>query len=172
MTLIRDALAGARSALRGGPGPQVLPLEDRAPTVAFLVTLRRVHGDLVVPLHPGPNVVGRGVKGHEPNGEWPKPHAVEQSQWCIECGVSTAEVWDAYSTNLSVLLPAGRLGELDLEAITASRFMPDLELPGALQLPHPNEPADRHRYPLTEGDVLRSCYCAFAFGWLRSPLPG
>jgi len=75
-------------------------------------------------------------------------------------------------TNLSVLLPAGRLGELDLEAITANRFMPDLELPGALRLPHPNEPADRHRYPLAEGDVLRGCYAAFAFGWLCGDAAG
>jgi len=33
VTLIREALASARSALRGGPGPQVLHLEDRALTV-------------------------------------------------------------------------------------------------------------------------------------------
>jgi hypothetical protein len=161
---IAAMLDAARAALRGEPGPQVLRRRDRAPAVAFLVTLSRAEGDLVVPLRSGPNLVGRGFEGNRPNGDWPSPPAVEQVQWFIECGPDGAEVRDAASTNLSVLLPSTRVGGVDL-GLATDRFLPLFELLGAVPLPHPNVPSKRYRYPLTEGDVLRGCYAAFAFGW-------
>ena len=163
---VAKALDAARAALRGEPGPRVLPRRDDAAVVAFLVTLARPEGDLAIPLRAGRNLVGRG-SGREPPYSWPEPPAVEQGQWCIACDARGAEVWDAASTNLSVLLPRARVAGLDLGQGVAG-FLRLFEAPGAVRLPHPNEPSDRHRYPLAEGDVLRSCYATFVFGWLVS----
>jgi hypothetical protein len=164
--MISSALDAARAALRGEPGPRVLSRTDHAPPVAFLVTLARTDGDLIVPLRAGGNFVGRGHGGNRPYGTWPDPIAVEGAQWCIECGSGGAEVWDAASTNLSVVLPSTLAAEVNL-GVGFHGFERLFELPGALPLPHPNVASDRHRYPLAEGDVLRGCYAAFAFGWLR-----
>jgi len=132
------------------------------------VTLGRKAGDLIAPLREGKNLVGRGTVGWRPYGNWPEPPAVEQSQWVIHCQAGQAQVWDAGSTNLSVLVARASLPGVDLGDATRG-FSELFSLPGAIPLPHPNVPAATYRHPLCEGDVLRSFYASFMFGWLLEP---
>lgn len=156
-----------RSALRGescSPGLRVLARHDALAPSAFLVTLRRQGGDLILPLRGGLNFVGRGSEEGRPFGVLPRPYPLEQSQWFVLCRTGEALVSDAWSTNLSYLVPAG----LDLGDAPDQPFgFSEVEgLVGAIRLPHRNEPCPQHEYPLREGDRLRSCYAWFLFGWL------
>lgn len=117
-------LEHARLALAGAASALVV-LPGEGTPIAFLVTVGRRPVDLVVPLRAGENFIGRGRRAR-----WPEPRAVEQSQWMIACHPGRAEIWDAASTNLSELIRAGA-GE-------------------TVTLPHPNQPAPRHRIPLAE----------------------
>jgi hypothetical protein len=137
---------------------------DGAPSVAFLVTLKRREGDLIVPLREGRNLVGRGSVRSRPYWEWPKPPAVEQSQWVIHCKAGEAQGWDAGSTNLSVLLPRTLVPGVSLGDWTRG-FSELFSVPGAIALPHPNVPAEKYQHPIYEGDVLRGYYASFMFGW-------
>ncbi|WP_394825792.1 hypothetical protein [Pendulispora albinea] len=164
-------LENARSAVRGDdPAPRlhVIARTDGRLAIAFLVTLLRADGDLVLPLSEGKNLVGRMSDRLGLTESWPRPYAVESAQWVIECQPGQAEVYDAASTNLSILLPREFADDAPLqdgihsfEALTVMR--------GAIPLPHPNAPSERHRYPLREGDVLRGMYASLLFGWMRPP---
>ena len=173
MMAIYRSLHRSRNALAGrfADAVEVLPRHDGARPVAFLATIGREGGDLVVPLGEGENVVGRGGSPG-PFGTWPKPYAVEQSQWSIECRASQSEssaasarVSDAASTNQSYLVPRrlvpkvsisrGRVGFDGLGGVT-----------GAISIPHPNVAAKRHIFDIEDGDVLCSIYAAFVFSWM------
>lgn len=159
MSAMTEALVAARAALAGGgsPGPQVLTRTDGAPAVAFLVTLGRRGGELVLPLRAGANVVARG----QAYAAWPKPEVLESAQWIIDCHPPHAEVRDNFSTNCSVLVPATMVSTTDLSRPTAVFAMA-----GAQAIPHPNTAAAQHRFRLGERDVLCSVYAVFAFGWV------
>jgi hypothetical protein len=129
-------LEAARRALAGEPSSLVVLTIEGTP-IAFLVTVGRKAGDLVVPLRAGRNLVGRDQR-------WPTPPAVEQSQWVIECAPGRAELRDASSTNLSQLVRAG---------VTTA-------------VPHPLEAAPQRRFLLEEGDLLRTIYASFLFSWV------
>lgn len=141
----------------------VLRRVDAAPPVAFLRTLERVGGDLVILLSEGSNVVGRSKKLF---GAWPAPFAVETSQWSIECTAGEARIRDAYSTNLSVLIPGDAVPARTLEGFGLLGLE---RLPNAVALPNANSPGGLRWNPLREGDVLRNCYATFVFGWLAAP---
>jgi hypothetical protein len=142
-----------RLALRGGEAP-----------VALLVTVGRQSAELVVPLRVGKNFIGRDP--HATSGPWPSPPAVEQAQWIVACEEHEAQVWDAASTNLSALVPASIASTMNL-GDGPGGFEAVFRAPEVIALPHPNVRSERHRYPLREGDVLRSFYAAFVFGWLE-----
>ena len=164
----RNVLAEAQRALHAKvcpPNVHVMNRQDCAVPVALLVTFNRKQGDLILPLREGCNVIGRGTAGASSYGLWPLPYAVEQGQWFIECRARAAEVWDAASTNLSVLIPAEIVSRLDLGDGT-SGFKPLFDATGVICLPHPNAPNEKYRYSLHEGDVLRGYYASFIFGWL------
>jgi hypothetical protein len=158
-------LARARASLVSGAAGDVvvLPRADGAPAVAFLVTIGRAAGELVVPLRAGRDRVGRGDEDARPFGPWPRPYAVEQYQWRIECGDGSASVADDASTSQSVLVPAAIVGSIDL----ARDLRALAAVPGVVELPHPSCPGPL-RHVLAEGDVLRGAYAAFAFGWCRA----
>lgn len=162
MELARRVLRGERRDL------PILGHPRDAEVAAFLVTLGRDPGDLVVPLVEGRTLVGRDACGHQ--GQWPRPPAVEQAQWAIECLRGAARVTDTASTNLSVLLPGeklpegldhGGMGHLGLDRVE-----------GACVLLHPNKRigdhvvVERSWYELAEGSILRTIYATFVFGWL------
>jgi hypothetical protein len=123
-----------------------MPRTDGAQAVAFLVTIGREGGELVVPLARGRNFVGRSAGGTRPYGDWPRPYAVEAAQWVVVCDAPSANVQDAASTNGSQLIPNGSSE--------------------AMALPHPNVAAETHAFELHEGDVLRTAYATFVFGWV------
>jgi hypothetical protein len=130
---------------------------DVEAAVALLATVGWRGGELIVPLLAGRNFVGRGSRRTQ-------PVALEQAQWLITCGDGVAEVEDAASTNLSVLVPRAvvpvvELGE-HLRGFTAL-----FEVAGVVPLPHANVVAPTHRHRLETGDVLRGCYAAFVFAW-------
>ena len=196
--MIAETIEAARAALRGAPEPLVLPCAAREAVVAFLVTLGpNVLDQVVMPLVAGGNVVGRH-KVHAKHGQrWPSPPAVESSQWVIICDDGQATIEDAASTNLAAYVPRSLAHVIDgpLAAWSYARDLtPDdiarrggrggsarpirtvtfphhtwlLEIPGTMLLPHPNDPPGRVVQPIEEGDVVCSCYAAFAFGWLRT----
>jgi hypothetical protein len=139
-------IALARAALRGEPTSlTMLARSDGAPTIAFLVTVGRAAGDLLLPLREGRNFIGRGVANERPFGAMPAPYPVEQCQWFITCSDRQAHISDASSTNLSTLI-RGEQHTL---------------------IAHPNTPGVVHQHALQEGDVLRSCYATFVFAWRR-----
>ena len=164
-----DVFARARSALAGRPRrrmPSVLPRSADAPPVAFLVSLARPQGDLVVPLHAGENFVGRELADGSRFGEWPEPPVVERSQWFIECDFHGADVWDADSRHHSVLVPCSIAGGIELGGGLDGLYEL-FAVPGIVPLRRANDPTGCYRHPLDDGDVLRSCYQAFAFGWIE-----
>ena len=194
--MIPETLEAARAALRGEPEPLVLACAAREEAVAFLVTLGPCALDqVVVPLVAGGNVVGRH-KLHAARGQrWPSPHAVESSQWIVICDGGQATIEDAASTNLAAYVPRSVAWVLDgplapwsyardvtpeelarrgdrqarSRALRVGRFpyyTALLEIPGTMLLPHPNDPAGRVVHPIEDGDVVCSCYAAFAFGWV------
>lgn len=122
----------------------------------------------MLPLREGRNFVGRGTVGHEPYLRMGNARVVEQSQWFVTCSPGRARVTDAASTNPSVLCPAVREWPSPGEGYGFDGWA---QLPGALELAHPNtwpeeiDAAVRHATPLREGDVLRSVYAAFVFAW-------
>ncbi len=128
-----------------------------ADAVALLATVQWPGGELVVPLRTGRNLVGRkrGSVG---------PVALEQAQWIITCGDGVAEVEDAASTNLSVLVPRDRAPSVDLGEHLRG-FAALFETAGVVALPHANTASPDRRHRLATGDVLRGCYAAFVFAW-------
>ena len=169
-----DVLLKSRAALAGSENTDqlnVLTREDGVEPVAFLVTVGRSEGDVVVPLGEGKNFIGRGV-GSRPFGLWPNPYAVEQAQWFIDCRASIpaptaarALVSDASSTNQGFLVPNEVVPTIEF---TDGRcdFEELLKTDGAFPMPHPNETADQHSFELRDGDVLCSFYASFVFSWL------
>lgn len=139
---------------------RVLPRSDEARPVAFLVTVARGHGDVVVPLHAGENFVGREVAG------WPDPPAVEPAQWYIDCDFHGADVWDANSRRHSVLVPEAIAWTTDLGG-GADGLDRLFAVPGTVPLRRMTDPTGCYRHPVDDGDILRSYYQAFAFGWIE-----
>jgi hypothetical protein len=131
----------------------------RGDAVASLATVGWSGGELVVPLRTGRNFVGRarGSTG---------PAAMEQAQWFITCADGVAEVEDAASTNLSVLVPRSVVPAVELGEHLRG-FSALFEAAGVVALPHANVVGATHRHRLDTGDVLRSCYAAFVFAWRR-----
>lgn len=167
MAIVSTILERGRAALgrtSDDEGLEVLVRSDAADAVAFLVTVGRAGRDLVVPLRGGRNLVGRGTGTVRPFGEWPRPAAVEQGQWLIDCDEPTADVRDAWSTNLSVLIPADVAAALPADTVAApfARVGP---IAGAILLPHANAPGGDRSRALDQGDLLRSYYAWFVFGW-------
>lgn len=160
-------LIRARSVLRNetsDPDVRVLTREDGAPPVAFLVTLNPV-ADLILPLRRGRNFVGRGSDRSRPYRPTAEGTFLEQCQWFVDCQVDQATVWDAASTNLSVLLPKIVVSTLDLST-GMQGFLDLFKTPGAIPLPHANVRGADHQHAIHEGDVLRGVYASFAFGWI------
>lgn len=164
-TMMERARRVLRGELRDLP---ILGYPRDAEVAAFLVTLGRDPGDLVVPVIHGRTVVARGSHGHQK--QWPHPPAIEQAQWLIDCEGGVARVSDLMSTNQSVLLPGeklpegidhDRMGFLDLDRVE-----------GATILLHPNKRVEGRVvsewtwYELAEGSILRTIYATFVFGWL------
>lgn len=133
---------------------------DAQPPIAFLTTFARAGGDVAIVLAAGRNVVARSTSRY---GRWPEPAVIESAQWLIECDGGEARVRDAASTNLSVLISGGALPARSL----AGFGLHDLERePGAIAIPHANDPDGERWLRLAEGDALRSCYATFVFAWL------
>lgn len=137
-----------------------LDADADADAVALLATVLWPGGELVVPLRPGRNLVGRkrGATG---------PVALEPAQWIITCGDGVAEVEDAASTNLSVLVPRDLVASVDLGKHLRG-FVALFETAGLVALPHANTAPPERRHRLATGDVLRGCYAAFVFAWRSS----
>jgi hypothetical protein len=121
----------------------------------------RKDGELVLPLRAGHNFVGRGFPSDAPYQRLPTSPVVEQVQWFIACEAGEALVVDAGSTNLSVLVP-GAAASLAEELPHWNALVPRPEGSGAVAFA-----LREHGRPLREGDVLRSVYASFVFGWVE-----
>jgi hypothetical protein len=168
-----QAIAHARAALRGDapPGVRVLKRVDGAPPAALLATVAWPGGSacpdelLVVPLRMGRSVVGRGEATGEHEG-WPWPPPVEGSQWLFVCKPGEGSVADAWSTNGSVVIPAGT--SIGQDETPMSLLDAPGRVAGATALPHPSQTNQVPAFQqLREGDMLVTAYAAFVVALLR-----
>jgi hypothetical protein len=194
---ITQTLDASRAALRGEPEPLVLQRAGGKPVVAFLVTLGPIAFDqVVVPLVSGANLIGRNKRWPKPlaveSGQW--VITCDDGRATIRDAASTNESAFVPRSTAQVLdhegepwtyardaLPSELARARDLKALrsgraparpapvaTFPRYAPLLKVPGVVLLPHANEPGGDALHPLDEGDVVCSCYAAFAFGWTRA----
>ena len=172
---ILHALAAARRSLDGAGTLPVIRRRDGGDAIAFLVSLDRPGGDLVIPLQAGLDFVGTesSITVHEWRDDLGRP--VEAATWFFSCEGDRAQVADARSSNGSTLERAAgpsplphphwrpefiaRMHEEGWLSRGEGRLPPDMRVRAGGLLVEWRE--------IEEGDRLRGGYATLAFGWRR-----